>query len=195
MNKKVLLQTGFLALSALLPSLAFAHVGVGGGGGMMHGFLHPFSGLDHVCAMLAVGLWAVQTGGRTVWVMPLSFVGVMALGGALPILGISLPFAEQGIALSVLFLGVLIASSVRLPVWLGSALVGLFALWHGHAHGSEIPALASGIAYSLGFMLATSLLHLVGISFGLTMQRLTRERVVRFAGAVIAFFGLCLAVV
>ena len=194
MNRSVLLRTLFAACGALLPSFAFAHTGIGIAGGFMHGYLHPFSGLDHVCAMLAVGLWAVQQGGRPVWAVPLTFVAVMALGGVLPMLGIGLPFAEQGIALSVLLLGVLIAASIRLPLWLGSCLVGLFALWHGHAHGAEMPALAPGMAYGAGFLLATGLLHVTGIAAGYGMQRLTRERVVRFAGAGIALFGVYLAV-
>ena len=180
---------------ALLPSLAYAHVGIGETGGFLHGLTHPVSGLDHICAMLAAGLWAVQTGGRSIWAVPLTFVSVMALGGMLPLLGIGLPFIEQGIALSVLLLGVLIAASVRLPLWLGGGMVGLFALWHGHAHGTEMPALASGIEYVLGFMLATALLHIIGIASGLSMQRRARERVIRAAGAGIALCGMYLSAV
>jgi urease accessory protein len=145
--------------------------------------------------MLAVGLWAVQQGGRRVWIVPLTFVAVMALGGVLPMLNIGLPFAEQGIALSVLLLGVLIAASIRLPLWLGSALVGLFALWHGHAHGAEMSALESGMAYGAGFLLATGLLHVTGIAAGYGMQSLKRERIVRMTGAGIALVGVYLAVV
>lgn len=145
--------------------------------------------------MLAVGLWAAQTGGRSIWAVPLTFVSVMALGGALPLLGIGLPFVEQGILLSVLLLGVLIAASIRLPLWLGSGMVGLFALWHGHAHGAEMPALASGIVYALGFMLATALLHIIGIASGLSMQRRAREHVLRTAGAGIALCGMYLSAV
>ena len=210
-----------VAALALLPSLAYAHVGTGETGGFLHGLTHPVSGLDHICAMLAVGLWAAQTGGRSMWAVPLIFVSVMALGGILPLLGIGLPFVEQGIALSVLLLGVLIAASVRLPLWLSSSMVGLFALWHGHAHGTEMPALASGIEYVLGFMLATVLLHVVGIAFGVGMQRLpvlmkllairlgyqeaiakslvmslaegAREHAIRAAGASIALCGMYLS--
>src|SRR3990167_3389305 len=133
-----------LPVAALTSLPVHAHVGLSDASGFLHGLAHPASGLDHVLAMLAVGLWAAQTGGRSVWAVPLTFVGVMALGGALPLPGIGLPFVEQGIVLSVLLLGVLIAVSVRLPLWLGSGLVGLFALWHGRAHGAEMPALASG---------------------------------------------------
>lgn len=193
MNRSVFLRTIVVVLGALLPTFAHAHVGLGEAGGFLHGITHPTSGLDHVCAMLAVGLWAAQSGGRSIWAVPLTFVGVMALGGALPMLGIGLPFVERGILLSVLLLGVLIAASVRLPLWLGSGMVGLFALWHGHAHGAEMPALASGIDYALGFMLATALLHVIGIAFGLGMQRRAREHVIRAAGASIALCGMYLS--
>lgn len=189
-----------VAALALLPSLAYAHVGIGeadiaGHGGFMHGLTHPTSGLDHVCAMLAIGLWAAQMGGRSIWAVPLTFVFVMALGGALPLLDISLPFVEQGILLSVLLLGVLIAASVRLPLWLSGGMVGLFALWHGYAHGAEMPAASSGIGYALGFLLATALLHAIGIAFGLGMQRRAREYVIRAAGAGIALCGVYLSAV
>ena len=193
MNRSVFLRTIVVVLGALLPTFAHAHVGLGEAGGFLHGLTHPTSGLDHVCAMLAVGLWAAQTGGRSIWAVPLTFVGVMALGGALPMLGIGLPFVERGILLSVLLLGVLIAASVRLPLILSSGMVGLFALWHGHAHGAEMPALASGVEYALGFVLATALLHIIGIAFGSGMQRLARERVIHFAGASIALCGMYLA--
>ena len=183
----------FAIAGVLLPSFAFAHSGETGG--FVSGLAHPVSGLDHVCAMLAVGLWAAQAGGRTVRVIPLTFVGVMALGGALPLLGIGLPFVEPGIVLSVLLLGVLVAASVRLPLWLGGALVALFALWHGQAHGNEMPALASEWFYGLGFVLATVMLHVTGIGFFLAMQRLARERAIRVTGAGIALYGVYLAAV
>lgn len=187
-----------VAVGLLIPSFAYAHAGIGEAGSFLHGLAHPATGLDHVCAMLAVGLWAAQTGGRSLWAMPLTFAGVMALGGALPALGIGLPFVERGIALSVLMLGVLIAASVRLPLWLGGSMVGLFALWHGHAHGVEMPALAAGMPYAAGFVLATIALHATGIAFGLGMQRRgrwsrTRERLVRLAGTCIALCGTYLA--
>lgn len=195
MIRSILLPIIFTALGVLLPSFAYAHVGIGEVGSFMHGLAHPVSGMDHVCAMLAVGLWAAQRGGRFVWAMPLAFVGMMALGGAFPTLGISLLFIEQGVVLSVLLLGILIAAPVRLPLTLASSMVGLFALWHGHAHGAEMPALSSGVIYALGFMLSTLLLHVIGIAFGLAMQWLVRERAVRFAGAGIALCGVYLVAV
>ncbi|OGT10480.1 MAG: urease accessory protein [Gallionellales bacterium RIFCSPLOWO2_12_FULL_59_22] len=196
MDKLTLTRTlGIIAAGLSLPSFAYAHVGgFAETGGFLHGLAHPTSGLDHVCAMLAVGLWAAQMGGRSVWAVPLTFVGVMALGGALPVLGIGMPFVETGIVLSVLLLGVLVAAAVRLPLWLSSGMAGLFALWHGHAHGAEMPELASGAGYALGFMLATALLHVIGIAFGLGMQRLARERAIHAAGAGIALCGVYLAV-
>lgn len=194
MSSPISMRLSVVAL-ALLPSLAYAHTGVGEASGFLHGLTHPISGLDHVCAMLAVGLWAAQTGGRSIWAVPLTFVGVMALGGALPVLGIGLPFVEQGIALSVLLLGVLIAAAVRLPLRLSSAMVGLFALWHGHAHGAEMPAAASGFGYALGFVLATSLLHVIGIASGLGMRQRAHERVIRAAGASIALCGVYLTAI
>lgn len=195
MNKSALvLPLLFVASGALLPHLAHAHAGIGEASGFMHGFMHPASGLDHACAMLAVGLWAAQMGGRRVWVVPLTFVGAMALGGALSLSDTSLPFVGQGIVLSVLLLGVLVAASIRLPLWLGGGMVGLFALWHGHAHGTEMPASASGMDYALGFMLATALLHIAGIVLGSGMKRLARGRIVHLTGAGIALCGVYLAV-
>ncbi len=187
------LPLSFVAALALLPSFAYAHAGVGETGGFMHGLLHPFSGLDHVCAMLAVGLWAAQMGGRSIWAVPFAFVCVMAMGGALPMRDVGLPLVEQGIMLSVLLLGVLIAAAVRLPLALSSSIVGLFALWHGYAHGVEMPALSSGFEYALGFLLATVSLHVIGTAFGSVMQRLAHERIVRMAGTGIALCGVYLA--
>ena len=195
MSRSVLLRSIlFVMAGALLPSFAYAHSGAGEPGGFMHGFMHPVSGPDHVCAMLAVGLWAAQTGGRSVWAVPLTFVSVMALGGTLPMLAIGLPYVELGIALSVLLLGLFIAATVRLPLWVSGSIVGLFALWHGQAHGAEMPALTDGLFYGVGFVLTTAMLHLAGVAAGQGMQRLARERVVRFAGVNIALCGMYLAV-
>ena len=194
MGKSVLHLVSGVAAAALLPTFAYAHAGTGDAGGFLHGVMHPAFGLDHVCAMVAVGLWAAQMEGRAVWAVPLTFVGVMALGGMLGMSGVALPFAEQGIVLSVLMLGVLIAAAIRLPLGLSSVMVGLFALCHGHAHGVEMPGSISVMAYATGFLLSTALLHCMGILFGLGMQRLTQKRLVPVAGASIALCGVYLAV-
>jgi len=179
-----------LAAATLLPSLAHAHVGAGDTHGFVHGFGHPLGGLDHLCAMIAVGLWAAQMGGRAIWAVPLTFVSVMVLGGMLGMAHINLPFVEQGILLSVLVLGVLIAAAVRLPLVASAVIVGLFAVFHGFAHGAEMPDTASGLEYALGFVLATTLLHSIGIAVGVGIQKISQPLVVRLAGAAIVVCGL-----
>jgi urease accessory protein len=182
-------------LILFLPSLAQAHPGVPGHAhGLGSGLTHPFTGLDHICAMVAVGLWAAQCGGRAVWLVPLTFVSVMALGGLLGVAGVVVPFVETGIVMSVLVLGVLIAAAVRLPLAASVAIVGLFALFHGQAHGAEMPASASGLVYGAGFVMATACLHVCGIGMGLLAQRWGTARLVRYAGGAIAACGvyLCL---
>jgi urease accessory protein len=179
---------------ALGPGSAFAHTGVGPAHDLLHGLEHPLTGLDHILAMFAVGLWAAQRGGRAIWFVPLTFVCVMSLGGALGMSGISLPFVEQGIVLSVIILGVLVAAAVRLPLPVSAGIVGLFALVHGCAHGAEIPSSASGLPYALGFAAATALLHAAGVSFGLLTQRPHYSQFVRFTGAAIALCGIFLCV-
>jgi len=195
MSKSVCLRSVlFIAAGALLPTFAYAHVSAGGASSFMHGLMHPISGLDHICAMVAVGLWAAQMGGRSVWAVPLAFVSLMVLGGVLGMMGISLSFAETGIVLSVLMLGILIAASIRLPLWLSSSMVGLFALCHGHAHGAEIPESGSAMTYAFGFILSTATLHIMGIMFGLGMHRLAHQQVMRWVGASVALCGVYLAV-
>ncbi len=179
-------------LVLLAPTLAHAHTGVGATHGFWHGAGHPVSGLDHICAMVAVGLWAAQTGGRALWAVPASFVGVMAFGGFLGVAGVPVPYVEQGIMTSVLILGVLIAAAVRLPLAASCAVVGLFALCHGHAHGAEMPVDSSGLAYGIGFMISTALLHLAGIGLGITVQKFAQAAVVRLAGGAIALCGVYL---
>jgi len=179
----------------LLPALAQAHPGIPGHThGFANGLAHPVTGLDHICAMVAVGLWAAQRGGRALWLVPSVFVSVMALGGALGMAAVPIPFVEPGIAASVLVLGVLIAAAVRLPLPASALLVGVFAVFHGYAHGVEMPGSASGLACGLGFVAATASLHLLGIGFGLLAQRFASARLVRCAGGAIAACGvyLCL---
>ena len=132
----------------------------------MHGFLHPLSGLDHQLAMILVGVFAYRLGGRALWLVPLTFVTVMAFGGFLGIMGVRIPFIELGIALSVIVLGAIVAVGVKFPVAVAIGVVGLFAIFHGHVHGSEMPLNISGFEYGVGFIMATTLLHGIGIGIG-----------------------------
>ncbi len=168
---------------------ALAHVGVGSTESFAAGIAHPLSGLDHMAVMIAVGLWAALKGGRALWVWPCAFVGVMLVGGALGMAHVPVPFVEPGILASVVALGLLVALAVDLPVWLGAAVVGVFALLHGHAHGSEVAENIGGIEYMAGFALATAALHLTGIGFALTMQRAHMRPVIRVAGAACVVIG------
>jgi urease accessory protein len=147
-------------------------------------------GLDHLCAMVAVGLWAAQRGGRAIWVVPATFVLVMAMGGMLGVAGVSVPLVEPGIIASVLILGLLVAAAVRLPVAASAAVVGLFAIVHGYAHGAEMPVSASGLLYGAGFMVATAALHLCGIGLACAIARWGSVRHVRFAGGAVALCGI-----
>jgi len=175
--------------TALFPALAHAHVNAGEMHGFMHGIAHPPGGLDHVCAMIAVGLWAAQIGGRAVWRVPGSFVSLMALGGLLGMSAVPVPFIEGGITMSLLVLGVLIAAAARLPLVASTAIVGVFAVFHGYAHGAEMPPDASGLAYAAGFVLATALLHIAGIAMASLANSHGRAQWLRLAGAAIALCG------
>ena len=144
------IRTSLAALALLSPTAAFAHTGIGETSGFAHGFMHPIGGLDHVLAMVMVGIFAFQLGGRALLLVPLTFVGVMALGGGLGVAGIPVPFVEIGIALSVVVLGAVVALNVKAPVAVAMGIVGMFAIFHGHAHGAEMPENAGGIAYAAG---------------------------------------------
>jgi urease accessory protein len=200
MNRNSLQRFAFVVLLSAIavilgPSTAQAHTGVSPAHDLLHGIAHPLTGLDHVLAMFAVGLWAAQRGGRAIWFVPLTFVLVMTLGATLGMSGISIPFVESGIAISVLVLGIFVAAAVRLPLSISAAIVGLFALLHGHAHGAEIPSSATGMTYMAGFILATIFLHAAGISVGIITQRLhSAPWFVRYAGAAIAICGLLLCI-
>ncbi|MBI5435610.1 MAG: HupE/UreJ family protein [Nitrosomonadales bacterium] len=184
------LQLATVALFAIgIPSLAHAHAGIGHASGWAHGLSHPVGGLDHICAMIAVGLWATQMGGRAIWLVPLTFVTVMALGGVLGMAAVPLAYTEQGIVMSLLVLGVLIAAAIRLPLAVSAAVVGVFAVFHGYAHGAEMPQSASALAYAAGFMLATALLHASGIGMALFAKGIGRAQWLRLAGAAIALCG------
>lgn len=189
-------RTAALALAALaVPGIAEAHTGVHAlvAGGLPAGFAHPFSGLDHLLAMVAVGLWAASLGGAARWLVPASFVAVMALGAVAGTQGLALPAVETGIAASVMALGVLVALSVRIPAAAAVAVVAVFAVFHGHAHGSEMPQMAMPLAYGLGFGLATALLHGFGLAAGVALPRLGTPLVARAAGGAIALAGVALA--
>lgn len=163
----------FLAICfTLLTSSAFAHTRIGSTSGFIHGFSHPLSGIDHMLAMVAVGIFAANLGGRAIWALPLSFMTLMAMGGVLGIAHVSLPFVELGVALSIIVLGLAVAFQWDWPIAAAMALVGVFALFHGHAHGNEMPVDAAGLEYAVGFVLATGLLHLIGIGFGIGVARL-----------------------
>ena len=155
-------------------------------GGWIAGFVHPFLGWDHLLAMIAVGLWAAQLGGRALWALPATFVTIMGGGALLALNGFALPQVESGIAASVLALGLLIAFAARLRLGVGVALVATFALFHGHSHGTELPAMFSALAFGAGFAVSTALLHVAGIVLGRTFQR----RAVRIAGGCVALVGL-----
>ncbi len=181
------------ALGALaVPLTASAHVLGISGAGFMQGLMHPLSGLDHLLAMFAVGLWAAQLGGRALWAVPLAFVGTMVLGATLGMSGYALPFTETVIVLSVLILGLMISFAVCLPTAAGMLLVGVFALFHGHAHGTELLQASSATLYALGFIITTAALHGTGILAGLGLSRIESRQWVRASGAAIAMTGLAL---
>jgi urease accessory protein len=180
-----LVKSSLAAAIALMPAVAFAHTGIGNTNGFLHGFGHPLSGLDHILAMLMVGIFAWQLGGRALWLVPITFVGIMAIGGTL------------GIALSVVVLGAVVAFNVKAPVAAAMGMVGLFAIFHGHAHGAEISADASGVAYAAGFLIATALLHLAGISAGFLIAKTGQHygsMVMRLTGGLTTVAGVALLV-
>jgi urease accessory protein len=160
---------GIVAVAfALGATPALAHLDPSEHGSFMAGFTHPLFGLDHILAMVAVGLWAAMLGGRAIWIVPAAFVGTMALGFGLAMAGVGLPFVEPLILASVVVLGLVVAAAVRLPAVAGALLVGAFALFHGHAHGAELGA-ATALPYLFGFVVATALLHAAGIALGLAL--------------------------
>ncbi|TWI50991.1 urease accessory protein [Pseudomonas duriflava] len=176
----------FLTAGLLASTSALAHPGHEVSG-LASGILHPLTGLDHLLAMLGVGLWAGQRGGKSIWMIPLAFMAMMLAGGLLGMEGVALPGVELGIAVSVTLFGLLIAFGVRLPVWVGMLLVGGFALFHGHAHGEEMPATAGALSFAFGFTLATGALHATGVGASWLSRNL--PRLVRLAGAAISVAG------
>jgi len=185
----------FLALLLLLlvPKAAAAHVtGDAVGGGFLTGFSHPVGGLDHVLAMLAVGMWGAQLGAPAIWVLPVAFPMVMAFGGVLGILGFPLPAVELGITLSVVMLGSVIATDRRPPLQIAAFLVAFFAVFHGYAHGAELPGQVGAVAYCAGFVIATGLIHLTGIGMGFVIHAPGGLQILRAGGGAIALTGVYL---
>jgi urease accessory protein len=178
-----------LLLLCLLPCTVHAHSEKGTIGGFVSGFMHPLTGWDHIVAMVAVGLWGAYLGAPAMWLLPVIFPLVMALGGALGIMGVPLPGVETGIALSGVGLGLMVALAARPPLWVAATLVGVFAIFHGHAHGKEMPMSANAMTYAVGFVIATGLLHLSGIALGLLVKWPWGRIVVRATGGAIAAVG------
>jgi urease accessory protein len=180
----------FFLLCAAWISVAYAHEGGGLAGGFSSGFLHPVKGLDHVVAMVAVGLWGVFLGQPAIWLLPVVFPLVMAIGGALGVMGIPVPAVETGIAVSAIVLGLMVLLAARPPIAMAAVIVAAFAIFHGHAHGTELPSSSNALAYSLGFVIATGLLHLTGIAFGLLAHWPLGKVAVRVGGGVISLVGV-----
>jgi urease accessory protein len=178
------------AVLVLLPHYAWAHVNSGEAGGFLTGMLHPVSGLDHVIAMLAVGLWGAQLGAPAMWLLPVVFPMMMACGGCLGLMGIPLPGVEVGIALSAIVLGLMVLAEARVKLQLAMVLVAFFAIFHGHAHGTELPAGQSGLLYSIGFVAATGCLHGVGIAVGLIHRWKAGRLALRGAGSIVCAGGM-----
>lgn len=172
------------------PSSAWAHIQAGEAAGFLSGVHHPVSGWDHVLAMVAVGLWGAQLGAPAMWLLPITFPMVMALGAMLGLLGIPLPGVEIGIALSAIVLGAMVLAENRPALWIAAGIVGFFAVFHGHAHGTELPSGQSGLLYSAGFVIATGCLHGVGIGIGLIHRWAAGRVILRVAGASVAVAGI-----
>ena len=183
-----------VAVFVFAPVAASAHVGAGDTHGFAHGFSHPLSGIDHVLAMIAVGLFAAHLGGRALWLVPLSFVSVMVIAGVAGMDGIRLPFGEVGIAMSVVVLGLATAFQVSVSTLVAMTLVGFFAIFHGHAHGAEMPETVSGLSYGAGFVCATAMLHAIGIGLSRAIGKtgVYAPRIVQIAGSGMAITGLAI---
>lgn len=186
-----------LTISLLLPGAALAHIGTGAHEhGFTFGFLHPLGGLDHLLAMIAVGLLAAHLGGRALWLVPLTFVALMAAGGAVGFAEIRVPFVELLIAASVIVLGTLLAFRANLPLATAMTIAGFFAIFHGQAHGAELPAGQSPLPYAAGFLIATALLHVASIAIGIGFAKLTAngfgQRIVQAGGGAMALAGVVL---
>ncbi|MES2350580.1 MAG: HupE/UreJ family protein [Pseudomonadota bacterium] len=192
MNSRSLRRVAVWA--CLLPVPAFAHSGTGLAGGLAAGFSHPWNGLDHLLAMAAVGLWGAFFGRPMVYLLPMIFPAMMVCGAVLGMFGVWLPPVEIGIAASLLMLGVCVAGALRLPTREACLIVAVFAIFHGYAHGQELPSAADPVGYSIGFVFATGLVHLSGIALGMLKYNAAGLRVIRGCGAAIVIVGGCLLV-
>ncbi len=172
-----------------LPTLVHAHTGHTDSGGLSHGLLHPVGGLDHILAMVAIGLWAVQLGGRALWVVPAAFLTTLFVGGAMGIENVALPLVEPGILASILILGLLIAFAARVPLAATVPIVAAFGILHGFAHGAEMPVTVSGLAYSTGFIIASTGLIVTGMAFAAGLRSTANATMIRPIGAAIAAIG------
>jgi urease accessory protein len=179
-----------LPVAVLWPLRAWAHVGSGEAGSILTGLQHPVSGFDHVLAMIAVGLWGAQLGAPALWILPVVFPMMMALGGMLGLIGIPIPGVEVGIAISAVVLGFMVMTEARPKIQLAMAMVAFFAVFHGHAHGTELPAGQSGLLYSIGFVAATGCLHGAGITIGLIHRWPVGRLVLRGAGSLVCAAGI-----
>jgi urease accessory protein len=182
--------TTVLLLALLWAQSALAHPQTGETVGFLTGFRHPISGLDHVLAMVAVGLWGAQLGSPAIWLLPVAFPIVMAMGGMLGLVGVPLPATEYGIAVSAIMLGAAVLFEIRPPLTLAATLVGFFAIFHGHAHGTELPPGQSALMYSMGFVIATGCLHATGIGIGTVHRWVWGQKLLRVAGAMVAVGGV-----
>ena len=180
---------GMAVLMAFATQGAAAHTQAGVPGGLASGFLHPLTGMDHLAAMVAVGIWGAQLGAPAIWVLPITFPLVMAFGGVLGIDGVPLPMPELAIALSAVILGAAVALRLRIAFGWAAIVVGVFAIFHGHAHGAELPHAANPLAYGIGFVTATGLLHLGGIAIGTLLRWPAGDRLIRGLGLAIAATG------
>jgi urease accessory protein len=180
----------FAAMAALAPAAALAHQEAGQANGFISGFLHPISGLDHVVAMVAVGLWGAVLGLPAIWVLPVAFPAMMAVGGLMGLLGFPLPGVEIGIAASAIVLGTVVLTELRPSLKLATVIVAVFAIFHGHAHGTELPEGSNALLYSLGFVMATGMLHAVGILIGVAHRWSAGRQAIRAAGGGVALAGL-----
>ena len=194
-SKRYVLGLVLGALLGLIPTTVYAHDGSNVPfGGFLAGLVHPVLGYDHFLAMLSVGILSAQIGGRAIWTVPATFVGVMAVGGALGLMGTGFQYVELGIAFSLIILGIVIAAERKLAVGLAMTAVGIFATFHGYAHGSEVPTTAQPLLYALGFLTGTALIHVLGVVIGDIARHYEQGKLIlRGGGAIVAFIGVMFA--